>query len=175
MIFILDRINVNGEEALIGGLGHPWGAIRGKDGIQHGGARAGRGQGTAGESHGCGSVQDERRGAVSGGAGDLGCAGSGRTSASGQETSSLSGRGRGRYWYRWRYLLRFGRIELRLRLLLELLLLLFCHVMADGATDHGTGDRVMASNVARHGADCRAFDTAFCCCGLRADSQGEGE
>ena len=96
------------------------------------------------------------------------CAGGG--SAKRQQSEDSSG-GLGRY--RWRHLLRFRRIELRL--LLELLLLLFRHVMADGATDHGTGDRVMASNVARHGADCRAFDTAFCCCGLRADSQGEGE
>jgi hypothetical protein len=70
-------------------------------------------------------------------------------------------------------LLRFRRIELRL--LLELLLLLFRHVMADCATDHRTGDRVMAGYVARHGADCRAFDTAFRCSGLRTDSQGEGE
>jgi hypothetical protein len=73
--------------------------------------------------------------------------------------------------------LRFRRIELRrlLLLLLELLLLLFRHVMADGAADHRTGDRVMAGYVARHGADCRAFDTAFCSRGLRADRQGEGE
>jgi hypothetical protein len=70
--------------------------------------------------------------------------------------------------------LRFWRIELRL-LLLELLLLLFRHVMADGATDHSTGDRVMAGYVARHSAYCRAFDTAFRRSGLCADSQGEGE
>ena len=47
--------------------------------------------------------------------------------------------------------------------------------MADCATDHRTGDRVMAGYVARDGADCRAFDTALRCCSLRAEAQGEGE
>jgi hypothetical protein len=41
MIFILDRINVNGEEAQIGGLGDLRGAVRGPDGIQHGGRARG--------------------------------------------------------------------------------------------------------------------------------------